>query len=89
MLELLDLDLSLLQLGPGGLILLALSAPVLQTGFAHLLKPQRPCAYLLVAYFILQGHLTIVFSTGQTVLDDLNTFFLRGVSPLPHVTSAS
>ena len=89
MLELFDLDLCLLQFGSGSLILLPLSAPVLQTGLAHLLQPQRPCAYLLLAYLVLQSHLTIVLPTGQTVLDDLNTFFLRGVPSLLHVASAS
>ena len=32
---------------------------------------------------------SLVFSTGQTVLDDLNALFLRGVSSLLHVASAS
>ena len=90
MLELFDLNLRFLQLGSGHLVFLSLSAPVLQTGPAHLLKPQRPDAYLLVAYFVLQGHLAVVFSTGQTVLDNLNAIFLRGVVPsLLHAASSS
>ena len=55
MLELFDLDLRLLRLGSGNLILLPLSAPVLQTGLAHLLEPQRPGAYLLVLLFARPG----------------------------------
>ena len=89
MLELFDLDLRLLQLSSGYLVLLPFPAPILQAGLAHLLEPQRPCAYLLVAHLVLQGHLAVVFSTGQTVLDDLNTFFLRGVPSLLHVASSS
>ena len=38
---------------------------------------------------VFAGHLAVVFSTGQTVLDDLNTFFLRGVPSLLHVASSS
>ena len=89
MLELFNLDLRFLQLGSGLLVFLSLSAPVLQTGLAHLLEPQRPCAYLLVAHLVLQGHLTIVLPTGQTVLDDLNALFLCGLPSLLHVASAS
>ena len=85
--ELLNLNLRLLQFGSGGLILLPLPAPVFQTGFAHLPKPQSSCAHLLVAYLVLQGHLTVVLSTGQTVLDNLNAFFLGGVPSLLHVAS--
>ena len=88
-LELFNLDLRFLQLGSGHLVFLSLSAPVLQTGLAHLLEPQRPCAYLLVAHLVLQGHLAVVFSTGQTVLDNLSTLFLRGVPSLLHAASAS
>ena len=55
---------------------------VVQSCLAYLLKPQRPGAYLLITYLVLQGHLAVVFPTGQTVLDDLNTFFLRGVPSL-------
>ena len=87
--ELFNLDLRFLQLGSGLLVFLSLSAPVLQTGLAHLLKPQCPCAYLLVAYFVFQGHLAVVFSTGQTVLDDLNALFPCGVPSLLHAASAS
>ena len=38
---------------------------------------------------VFAGHLAVVFSTGQTVLDDLNTFFLRGVPSLLHVAFSS
>jgi len=52
-LELFNLDLRFLQLGSGHLIFLPLSAPVLQTGLAHRLEPQRPGAHLLVLQSII------------------------------------
>ncbi len=88
MLELSDFNLGLLWFCPGSLIFLALSAPVLQTTLAHLIKTQCLCACLLITRLVFQDYLTIVFSTGRTVLDDLNTLFLRGVSSLLHVVSS-
>ena len=51
-LKLLDLNLGLLQFSARNLILFPPAAPILQSGFSHLLKAKRPSTHLLVTYLV-------------------------------------
>ena len=55
-----NFNLCRLQLSPRRLILLSFPAPILQTGHARLLIPQRPGADLMIAYVVLERHLAVI-----------------------------
>ena len=70
--ELLNLDLSLLQLCSGLLILLPLSPPILQSCVSALYVLKGPAACLLVADIVLVCNLSIVLTVGDACLCNMD-----------------
>ena len=80
MFQLSHLDLELFDFVARFLIDLAFASTVFQARFSKLFESFDPAIHLLVANIMFEGRLTIVAAISNTFLDDLDAFFLGGVS---------